>query len=73
MSQISQLSKLAISVVVCITAGVPLRTSPVPQQPNLLLVDTFDTKARFYHFFLHPTQSKRDGNVREQRGGAYLP
>ena len=66
MSQISQLSKLAISVAVCITAGVPHTTSPVPQQPNLLLADTFVTKARFYHFFLHQTQSKRDGNVREK-------
>ena len=27
-------------------------------------LDTFMTKARFYHFFLH--QSKRDGNVREK-------
>ena len=25
----------------------------VPQQPNLLLVDTFVTKACFYRFFLH--------------------
>ena len=66
MSQISQLSKLAISVAVCITAGVPPTTSSVPQQPNLLLVDTFVTKARFYCFFLHQTQSKRDGNVREK-------
>ena len=56
-------SKLAISVAVCITASIPHTTSPVPQQPNLLLVDTFVTKARFYHFFLHQTQSKRDGNV----------
>ena len=66
MSQISQLSKLAISVAVCITAGVPHTTSPVPQQPNLLLADTFMTKARFYHFFLHRTQSKRDGNVHKK-------
>ena len=66
MSQISQLSKLAISVTVCITAGVPHTTSPVPQQPNLLLADTFVTKARFYHFFLHQTQNKCDGNVREK-------
>ena len=62
MSQISQLSKLAISVAV----GVPHTTFPVPRQPNLLLVDTFVTKARFYRFFLHQTQSKRDGNVREK-------
>ena len=62
----SQISKLAISVAVCITTGVPHTTSPVLQQPNLLLVDTFVTKARFYHFFLHQTQSKRDGNVREK-------
>ena len=66
MSQISQLSKLTISVAVCITAGVPHTTSPVPQQPNLLLADTFVTKARFYHFFLHQTQSKYDGSVREK-------
>ena len=66
MSQISQLSKLAISVAVCITAGVPHTTSPVPQQPNLLLADTFVPKARFYRFFLHQTQSKRDGNVRKK-------
>ena len=36
MSQISQLSKLAISVAACITAGVPHTTFSVPQQPNLL-------------------------------------
>ena len=35
---------------------------PVPQQPNLLLVDTFVTKACINHFFLHQTQSKHDGN-----------
>ena len=29
-------------------------------------LDTFVTKARFYRFFLHQTQSKRDGNVREK-------
>ena len=66
MSQISQLSKLAVSVTVCVTASVPLTTSHVPQQPNFLLADTFVTKHRFYHFFLHQTQSKRDGNVREK-------
>ena len=66
MSKISQLSKLAISVGVCITTGVPYANSPVPQQPNLLLVDTFVTKACFYHFFLHQTQSKRDVNVCEK-------
>ena len=66
MSQISQLSKLAISVAVCITAGVPHTTSPVPQQPNVLLADTFATKACFYYFFLHQTQSKCDGNVCEK-------
>ena len=70
MSQISQLSKLAISDAVCITAGVPHTTSPVPQQPNLLLADTFMTKARFYHFFLHQTQSRRDGNVRTENSVA---
>ena len=43
MSQISQLSKLAISV-----------------------AETFMTKACFYGFFLHQTQSKRDGDVREK-------
>ena len=66
MSQISQLSKLAISVAVCITAGIPHTTSPVPQQPNLLLVDTFVTKAHFYRLFLHQTKSKRDSNVHEK-------
>ena len=63
MSQISQFSKLAIPVAVCITAGVPHATSQVPYQPNLLFADTFVTKARFYRFFLHQTQSKRDGNL----------
>ena len=29
-------------------------------------LDTFMTKARFYHFFLHQTQRKHDGNVREK-------
>ena len=29
-------------------------------------LDTLVTKAHFYHFFLHQTQSKRDGNVREK-------
>ena len=29
-------------------------------------VDTLVTKACFYHFFLHQTQSKRDGNVRKK-------
>ena len=29
-------------------------------------LDTFVTKARLYRFFLHQTQSKRDGNVREK-------
>ena len=29
-------------------------------------LDTFLTKARIYRFFLHQTQSKRDGNVREK-------
>ena len=52
MSQISQLSKLTISVAVCITTGVPHTTFPVPQQPNVPLVDTFMTKAGFYHFFV---------------------
>ena len=33
---------------------------------HLLLADTFVTKGRFYHFFLHQTQSKRDGNVCEK-------
>ena len=65
MTQISQLSNLTISVAVCITAGVPNKTSPVPLQPNLLL-GHFVTKASFYRFFLHQTQSKRDGNVHEK-------
>ena len=30
------------------------------------LANTFVTKARFYHFFLHETQSKHDGNVSEK-------
>ena len=60
MSQISQLSKLAISVAVCITAGVPHTTS------LYLNSQTFVTKARFYHFFLHQTQSKRGSKVREK-------
>ena len=30
---------------------------------HFLVADTFMTKARFYRFFLHQTQSKRDGNV----------
>ena len=38
-----------------------LRQLPVAHQPN-----TFVTKARFYCFFLHQTQSKHDGNVREK-------
>ena len=29
-------------------------------------LDTFVTKARLYRFFLHQTQSKRDGNVHEK-------
>ena len=29
-------------------------------------LDTFVTKASFYHFFLHQTQSKCDGNVHEK-------
>ena len=33
---------------------------------HLPLADTFVTKSRFYHFFLHQTQSKHDGNVREK-------
>ena len=66
MSQISQLSNLAISVAVCITTSIPHTTSPIPQQPNLLLADTFVTKARLYSFFLHQTQSKHDGNVCEK-------
>ena len=66
MTQISQLSKLVISVAVCITTDVPHTTSPVPQQQNLMLADTFMTKAHFYRFFLHQTQSKRDGNVHEK-------
>ena len=33
---------------------------------HLLLADTFVTKACFYRFFLHQTQSKRDGNVCEK-------
>ena len=43
MSQISQLSKLAIIITVSVV-----------------------TKAPFCHFFLHQTQSKHDGNVREK-------
>ena len=66
MSQISQLSKLAISVTVCITTGIPHTTSPVPQKPNVLLADTLVIKACFYRFFLHQTQSKREGNIREK-------
>ena len=65
-SQISQLLKLSISVAVCITTGVPHTTSPAPQQPNLLLADTFVTTSHFYHFLLHQTQSKCDGNVCEK-------
>ena len=53
-------------VSVCITAGVPPTTSPDPQQPKLLLADTFVTKALFYCFFLHQTQSKHEGNVCEK-------
>ena len=33
---------------------------------HFLVADTFMTKARFYRFFLHQTQSKRDGNVRKK-------
>ena len=33
---------------------------------HLPLADTSETKAHFYCFFLHQTQSKRDGNVREK-------
>ena len=65
MSEISQLSKLAISIAVCITASVTPTTSPAPQHQHFLLADTFMTKARFYHFFQHQTQSKRDDNVCE--------
>ena len=65
MSQISQLSKLSISVAVCISTSVPHTTSPAPQQPNLLL-GHFRDKAHFYHFFLHQTQSKHDSNVHEK-------
>ena len=100
MSQISQISKVAVSITV--TAAVTLSPTslpqlpPVPQQPNhvfcnlilrlvgvvpfstnknmffackhFLLVDTFVTKARFYHFFLHQKQSKcsRMFNVRKK-------
>ena len=55
MSQISQLSKLAISVVVSLTV-----TAAVNRPPS------FMKNARFYHFFLHQTQSKRDSNVCEK-------
>ena len=58
MSQISQLSKLTIAVTVCVTAGVPHTTSLVPQQPNLLLADTFMAKGRFYHFFPAPNTKR---------------
>ena len=47
MSQISHPVKFVISVAVCTTAGVPHTTFPVPQQPNLLLVDTFVTNTVF--------------------------
>ena len=65
MSQISQLSKLAISVAVCVTAGVPHTALPILSNQTCCL-DTFVTKASFYCFFLHQTQSKHDGNVREK-------
>ena len=98
MSQISQLSKLAISitVTVAVTLSPPSlpQLPPVPQQSNhmfchiilwLVGVVPFSTnrnmffclqtlpacghfcdKSPFCHFFLHQTQSKRDGNVRKK-------
>ena len=102
MSQISQLSKLAISVVVSLTVTAAVNRPPLslPQLPlfpsnqimwfaiqfcdwlvwclfppvgicflafkHFLLADTFMKNARFYHFFLHQTQSKRDSNVCEK-------
>ena len=42
-----------ISVTVCITAGVPHTTSPVPQQPNLLL-GHFCDKSLFLPFLPAP-------------------
>ena len=50
MSQISQLSKLAVSVTVCVTAGIPPTTCPVPQQPNLLLARQFLSWSIRIHF-----------------------
>ena len=51
-----------------------LSVSPPPSLTQLSLIlnnqtcclDTFITKACFYNFFLHQTQSKRDSNVREK-------
>ena len=72
MSQISQLSKLAISVTVSNTS---LLLSLIRRRPSHIFLflnnqtcclDTFVTKARFNRFFLHQTQSKRDSNVREK-------
>ena len=69
----SQISQLSVSLAVSTRQALPvihpppsLPQLPVPQQPNLLLVDTFVTKSHWYHFFLHQTQSKRDGNVRQK-------
>ena len=54
------------SLSVSVSPPASLTQLPVPQQANLMLADTFVTKACFYPFFLHQTQSKRDGNVREK-------
>ena len=97
MSQISQFSKLAVSITVTAAVTLPPRHShnflcssatksrslpsfwhwllwclfpPIGMCfiscKHLPLADTFMTKARFYQFFLHQTQSKRDGNVGEK-------
>ena len=62
MSQISQPSVSLLLSIICLR----------PSHNFLFLnnqtccLDTFVTKACFYRFFLHQTQSKRDGNVREK-------
>ena len=97
MSQISQLSKLAVSITVTAAVTLPphhshnfpcssaTRSCGLPSFcdwlvwclfppigtcfiacKHLPLADTFMTKVHFYHFFLHQTQSKRDGNICEK-------
>ena len=73
MSQISQLS-ISLSVLLSLHWPSLLVIHPPPTLPQLppflnnrtCCLDTFVTKAHFFHFLLHQTQSKPDGNVCEK-------